>query len=270
MPDVVIAFRLSIKLQRCLFDALGGVMPVHYTADLSECVAYLRRQHSAAVVVQVPHTVAEADLSALTDLRVQFPFVPILGIFHGARSDLSAVARLGAVGVLDVIPADSAHSPDTLMAQLSRGQIESLVTRIWRLSSLEVAETVATVLRPAVRLAHAPISVPRLAAAMRMHERSLRKYCESKRLPSPQWIIGWARTLVIAYYLEEKGRSVQSIATLLGFASTARLDEHLRRYTGAGAKALRVDTPLNAVARRLEAALAPASEQARPPSRSLS
>jgi AraC-like DNA-binding protein len=183
----------------------------------------------------------------------------MLGIFDDATSDLNAVARLGSVGVLDVLPAAPDVGAQVVCQAISRGHIESLVGRIWRLSSLTVAEDVATVLRPAVRLAHSGVLLPRLAAATKLHERSLRKYCEAHGLPSPQWIIGWARTLVTAYYLEENGRSVQSISSLLGFSSPALMANHLRRYTGETASTLRRGSPLLTVARKLEQALLPSS-----------
>ncbi len=257
MPDAVVAFRLTGKVQRTLQEALAGSVPVRYTAELEECQFLLQRHRSTALVVQVPTVSAASDLSALLDLRHLFPFVSVTGIYTEPTSDLSAVARLGAVGIVDFIPAEQTHRADLVRALLSRGHIESFVARIWRMTSLAVHESVATLLRPAITLAHAPITLPRLAAATKMHERSLRKYCEGQGLPSPQWIIGWARTLVIAYYLEEQGRSIQSISTLLGFSSPALLASHLRRYTRRTASDLRRHAPLLTAARMLEHALVP-------------
>lgn len=257
MPDAVVAFRLTSNVQRTLQKALVESVPVRFTAELDECQVLLQRHRSTALVLQVPTVSASGELSALIDLRHQFPFVSMTGIYTESTSDLSAVARLGAVGIVDFIPFSETLQADKIRALLSRGHIESFVTRIWRLTSLMVHESVATLLRPAIKLAHAPITLPRLAAATNMHERSLRKYCEAQGIPSPQWIVGWARTLVIAYYLEEHGRSIQSISTLLGFSSPALLANHLRRYTRATASDLRRRAPLQTAARMLEQALAP-------------
>ena len=261
LPQAVIAFRLSGNAQRILSDALSGLVPVSFTADFDECNALLQAQHATALVVQVPRGSSLLELSMLLELRRQFPLVPMIGIYFGATSDLGAVARLGSAGVVDVLSAEPAVRPESMRAMLSRGHVESLVSKIWRLASLDVAEPVATVLRPAVRLAHGPVSLPRLAAEKRMHERSLRKYCVAHGLPSPQWIIGWARTLVVAYFLEEPGRSIQSIATLLGFSSAAIMANHLRRYAGTTASDLRRGTPLATVARLLELALTPSAHR---------
>ena len=62
--------------------------------------------------------------------------------------------------------------------------------------------------------------------------------------------------LVVAYYLTETGRSVQSIAGLLGFSSSAQLANHVHRYTGMTCSALRDAAPLTTVSRRLEQTLA--------------
>ncbi|MBY0492127.1 MAG: helix-turn-helix domain-containing protein [Gemmatimonadaceae bacterium] len=257
MPDTIVAFRLTALVQSGLQESLRGSIPIHYTAVRSECEVLLQQHRAVALIIQVPSMRASAELLELLELRSHYPFVSVTGIFHDADSDLSAVARLGSAGILDMIPAEAIRQSDFVRSILSRGHIESLVSRIWRLSELTVDDLVATVLRPAVGMAHSPISLPRLAAAKHMHERSLRKYCATHGLASPQWIIGWARTLVIAYYLEEHGRSVQSIATLLGFSSPSLLTNHLRRYTGMTARELREGTPLDTVARKLEEALMP-------------
>lgn len=255
MPEVVVAFCLSGRVQLLLQEALDGAVPIWHTADGDVCRTLLQRHRSAALVVQVPTVSAANELSALIELRHQFPFVSIIGMYVEPASDLGAVARLGAVGVVDFIPADQTQQGDVVRTLLARSHAESFVARIWRMTSLAVDESAATLLRPAITLAHAPITLPRLAAARRMHERSLRKYCEGQGLPSPQWIIGWARTLVIAYYLEEQGRSIRSISALLGFSSPALLASHLRRYTRMTARDLRRQSPLVSVARMLEKAL---------------
>lgn len=229
------------------------------SVEFDECSSFLSSHHLSALVVQVPAWSDSEELSPLLELRRQFPFVPMLGMYTAQGSDLGAVARLGSVGVQHVVTTDPPARPELIRALLSSGYKESVVNRVWRMASLMVADPVATVLRPAVRLAHSPVTLPQLAAEKRMHERSLRKYCENHGLPSPQWIIGWARTLVIAYYLEEPGRSVKSIAELLGFPSPALLANHLRRYTGRTASDLRRDAPLSTVARLLESSLMPFS-----------
>lgn len=261
MPDAVVAFRLDGLTQRALVDALAWTIPLRHTGDLEECRVILEEYRSAALVVHVPRTASSSELETLLVLRERFPLVPMAGVFSDVTSDLSAVARLGAAGIVDILHADGVKQAPLVRSVLSRGHAESLVARIWRMTALAVPERAATLLRPAVRLAHSPITLPGLAAATKLHERSLRKYCQTNALPSPQWIIGWARMLVVAYYLEETGRSIQSIAALLGFASPALLANHVRRYTGLTATALRARAPLTSVARFLEEALMPRDQR---------
>lgn len=77
----------------------------------------------------------------------------------------------------------------------SRAERDGKTDRIWCRAALKLHVGAATLLRRALQLSHEPTSLARLAAAARMHERTLRKYCESQLMPSPQWIIGWARCL---------------------------------------------------------------------------
>ncbi|MBY0489473.1 MAG: helix-turn-helix domain-containing protein [Gemmatimonadaceae bacterium] len=208
-------------------------------------------------MVSIPRSVSAPDFQELLDLRAEFPLVAMIGLFIAKESDLAALARLAAAGVADVLPVEQPSIAHHVRSTLSRAQAESLSSRVWRLAAVNVTDSAASLLRPALRLAHSPISLPVLANAVRMHERSVRKYCHANALPSPQWIIGWARSLLVAYYLEESGRSIQSIATLLGYKSSSLLANHLKRYTGKTASVLREESPLRTVGRLLESALAP-------------
>lgn len=257
LPDAVVAFRLSSVVQRRLYDALPTSLPLIHIEHMDACPGLLSCYRSPAFLVQIEGVTGSYTLARLRRLRRQFPLTLTTGIVVDAAPGSSAEARLAVIEPSVVIPAAYAGHAAFVQAALSRNDSETQVQAIWRLTSLTVADSVATILRPAVRMAHSPISLPRLAAATKLHERSLRKYCQIHGLPSPLWIIGWARMLVIAYYLTENGRSVRSIAALLGFSSSSQLANHVHRYTGMTCSALRDTAPLTAVSCLLEHALTP-------------
>lgn len=257
LPDAVVAFRLSGVVQQALHDALKTSLPLFLAEDLDACCRRLECYKSPALLIQFLPTNVPRTLNALYQIRRQFPLTLTTGVIADTTSNASAATRFYGIGPLPVIPTGIVSQTAFVHAALARSQTETLVQTIWRLTSLTVADSVATILRPAVLLAHAPIPLPKLASIARLHERSLRKYCQIHGLPSPQWIVGWARMLVVAYYLEETGRSVQSIARLLGFSSSSQLGNHVHRYTGMSCSALRGATPLVTVSRRLELALTP-------------
>ncbi|MES2522648.1 MAG: AraC family transcriptional regulator [Gemmatimonadota bacterium] len=141
---------------------------------------------------------------------------------------------------------------DPFLTALSRCETDGVAIRVWKHANLQVPDRLATVLKPAIRLAHDPISLARFAREARLHERSLRKYCDASGLVSPQWIIGWARLLVAAYYLDEPGRTVQSVADLLKFPSAVGLANHVRRYANMTPSGLRSAGAVNVIGRMME------------------
>jgi AraC-like DNA-binding protein len=259
LPDGAVAFALPSRAQSGLSVALSSTLPLYFTANGDECRRFLRALRTPAFIAAIPSASGTHDLARVIAIRAQFPLMSMAGVFVDNYSDLGVLARLGGLGLSEVIPIGLTSNIAHVRAALSRSHTESLTDRIFRMTEVKVSIAAESLLRPALRLAYAPVQLPRLASAVRMHERSIRKYCHAHALPSPQWVVGWARCLLAAYYLEEDGRSVQSIAALLGFPSSALLANHLRRYTGHTATALRRHAPLSTVAKLLETALAPPS-----------
>jgi AraC-like DNA-binding protein len=219
---------------------------------------------SAAVLLTVPRDTREAMLDSYAQFRRDFPYTPFIAFFLDGWSDLAALARVAAADVRHVLLSDRLHTYEHCCSALATSNVWSTGARIWRSTDIVADDTVETLMLAALRLAWQPITLPQLALAARMHERTLRKYCYRHSLPSPQWFIGWARCLVASYYLEEPGRSIQSIATLLNFNSAVSLANHIKRYTTYSASELRRLGPLKTAARKCQEFLE-AARNAAPP-----
>ena len=208
------------------------------------------------VILRVPSAGEGALVSQLLHLHRQFPHARYVALFDALTSDSLSVLRLGGAGVTELVLCAPRVPADALLAALSRCETDTVAVRLWRQAGLQVPDVVTSVLKPAIRLAHSQITLHLFAAATGMHERTLRKYCEQYGLPSPQWIIGWARLLMAAYYLEEPGRTIQQVSELLGFHSAAAFGNANRRYTGITLSQLRQAGPVATVSRKLAAAVA--------------
>jgi len=266
----LLAYGLPAMYQAALRTSLEGAVPVEFTASWRRVQERLLADLQLVLLVVVPrgeptlggarrHAGSDASagsLEQLVGIREHFPHVPMLGVFIEGESDFTGTARLGAAGVADIIPASRLASPRGMLELVQRHEAEGVAHRVWKQAGLEVNGESATLLRHALVLAHRPVTLPQLARALRMHERTLRKHCDAYGLPSPQHVIGWARCLMVAWYLEEPGRSMQSIADLLGFSSPAMMANHVRRYTRRTPSDLRAHGALRAVKRLLEAQLA--------------
>lgn len=250
----IIGFGLSLERVAQLSRALPGV-PVVSTSSVHEFESRIAQLGACTVLCSVPAAAYTDRLADLTSIVSRYSQSVWIALYEEGESDLSAVNALAKAGVTDTIRAVRLADPESLRLLLSRLAPQASVDRILSELDLDLHPDLVELLRLALSRAHTPLTVAQLADARRVHERSLRKLCEQGGLPSPQWIVGWARCLMVAYYLQDAGRSIQSAAKLLGFSSPASMANHLRRYTGKTAKVLRKEGSLRATARALETAL---------------
>lgn len=255
LPAGVVAFALPLALLREVKFAVHHAVPVSDTDSVPDCEQLLARNVGQCLLVRVPAPDEDAMLERLITLRGRFPRVPCVALFIEAESDSRWVLRLGGAGVTELVACSQLVPSVPLTNALIRCETDSLAIRVWKSAMLQVDDALLAVVKPALRLAHSPISMLRLAAATQMHERTLRKYCDQHGFASPQWIIGWARLLTAAYYLDEPGRTVQDVAELLAFPSAASLANHVRRYTNTTPSALRAAGAVRTVASCMEAGM---------------
>lgn len=259
LPTGVVACDFAPALINEIREGLPDTIAVYRAQGGSDCRAMLERHAGVCVLCVVPAVGAGTEGQLLLGLRLQFPHAPFIALFDELLSDPELVLQIGGVGVTEVVRYTNSVSIDALVAALARAESDGVASRIWKASDLCVSDSVANLLKPAIRLAHSPISLSRLAIAARMHERTLRKYCEQHGLVSPQWIVGWARLLVTAYYLDEPGRNVRSIADLLAYPSAVSLMNHVRRYTRQTPSELRARGAVCTVARMIERSISKAN-----------
>lgn len=253
LPEGVVTLGFPRDVAANLRSVLSKSMRVHDAANVHRCMRLLQHHLGLCIIFPVPG-VDEDDLgNGLIRLFEQFPNVSCVALFGEKHSASLWAMRLGRAGVTELVAMASSGFPERALLQaLSRCEKDSVSTRLWNRANLDVPDSILPVLKPAIRLAHKPVSLASLAGAAQMHERTLRKYCEGRVLPAPQWIIGWARLLVAAYYLEEPGRTAQSTAELLQFPSAVALANHIRRYTSLPPSTLRAQGAVQTVARLFE------------------
>lgn len=228
---------------------------VELAASAADAIEHLREARSVCLLAAIPTERNEAHLAELLTMRMSFPHAPIVALVDPGTRSHAAALRLGAVGVSEVVLSTPELGRDTLREAVHRCMSESVASIVWRRASLALPERLLPIARAAIERAHEPVTVVQLAAELRVKERSLRRWCVSERLPSPQWIVGWARLLIAAYYLDEPGRTVDGVAGMLGFLSGSALRNQLRRYTELTMASLRAGDASATIARLFERAV---------------
>jgi hypothetical protein len=223
LPEEVVALGFTDDISCCLRSALSRAIQVHEVSNVRECARLLERGLGLCVVFPVPGSGEDKLGEGILRIRTQFPNVASVALSIEAHSSSRWAMRLGSAGVTELVATHSTIVPEAaLLAALSRCEIEGVSARLWKRAALDVPDTLVPLLKTAIRLAHEPVSLVRLAGAARMHERTLRKYCDNSAFPSPQWIIGWARLLVAAYYMEEPGAPCKASPKCCSFQARSR------------------------------------------------
>lgn len=255
LPDTLLILDAPMALHPDLRASLSGWMRPVFLSATSDCAEHLRRTNSVAVLLTVPGNASDPVLHAYEQLRTAFHHTAFVAFYVSGHSELCALTRLASRNISQVLVSTRLHDVAHCYGALSASGRWHTAGRVWEHANIVADGLVTTLMLAALRLAHEPISLPQLALAARMHERTLRKYCARHGLPSPQWLIGWARCLLAAYYLEEDGRPIQTIAEILHFNSAVLLANHLRRYTQCSATELRRRGPLRTVSHCFESFL---------------
>ena len=184
-------------------------------------------------------TVALVDLAGrmevedgLVELRALFPH---LGLILMARrhDDPVALFRLGRAGIrsLILLSVDNLHGelPRTLLRAAEDGTA-SLVAR--RLSAYLPRRELRT-LRLALDGVHLRWSADEFAARIGFSRPHLSVRMKRLGLPSTGHLLTWARLLHAGRWLEEPGRTGESVSRQLEYSSGAAFRRALKQYTGA-------------------------------------
>lgn len=82
------------------------------------------------------------------------------------------------------------------------------------------------------RAATTVLTVEHLANELGVHRKTLNNWLRAAGLPSPEQIIGWTRLMLAVMLLEDRHRSIASVASQVGFSSEGAFRGMLIRYTG--------------------------------------
>jgi len=260
LPRKLICVALPVELSSRV-RLLVPEVQMECVSSLTQATEAVQRSLDACLLLSVPGD-HEGHSEPYARFRRRFPHLPVAALFVSGVSAHREALTLGRIGISDILSADTDLKPNTLRTALERCQAQGISHRIWYECRLNLPDPLVTLLKTALRFALSPLSVVTLAEEAGMPARSLRLYCEIHRIPSPQVIIGWARLLTAAHYLDEPGRTIAQVAELLKYPSSCALRNQLRRYVSGSPRALRREGIMQRLCQSLETNVAAASQRA--------
>ena len=228
------SFFALFSRDRGLAGGLEAFLPEHHTLVRSPSVLGLVR-----VVRERPVTVVLVDVAersgvedGLAELRSLFPHVGLV-LLARRHDDPVTLFRLGRAGIRNLILLSvddlERELPLTLL-RAAEGGTTSLVAR--RLSTYLPRRELST-LRMALDRVHLRWSADEFAAHVGFSRPHLSVRMKRLGLPSTGHLLTWARLLHAGRWLEEPGRSGESVSRQLEYSSGAAFRRALKQYTGA-------------------------------------
>lgn len=258
LPATLVAWALPESVVAVLREAVGRDARVAVVRNGADAQELLRTASSLCMMVPVLRDRFDPFWTDYTVLRERFPNIPVIAVAMPGVSSMQAAVRLSQLGVSDLLDTNDGLRAEDIRASLSKAYSDATAQHILETVTREFAQRSSTcppdlqsLLKRALRHAHTHLPASKVAALMQMHERTLRKFCEARQLPSPQMIAGWARLLLSALYIDERGRTFSSIAEILGYPTAGALRKQIMRYTARSPRQLRQDGAMRVVAQLL-------------------
>ncbi|MDF1505016.1 helix-turn-helix domain-containing protein [Roseisolibacter sp. H3M3-2] len=194
-----------------------------------------------------------STLALVSEVRRDFPDVYVLAYGELGKtpsSAFTAMIRAGAHEMLQFPIDDSRSALEDLIKTANRTNVSAQVYDA-------IADSLDPVARPLVQLylrgADGPVPVIEAAIQLGVHRKTLRNRMDAVGLPAPADLRAWCRLFLAARLMDEPGRTVESVALELDFASGSALRNLLRRRTGLAPYQLREAGGLRCLVERFDA-----------------
>lgn len=215
--------------------ASAGEATVRFAADWTELRELAQR--GAALAVVNPYVDGATSVTECQEFLRLFEAIPVVA-FCPARiaftRDLIALIR---DGMQDVIPNDVTANPRALHDRLEEAICSHLAVRVQRALPTSVTQHVRSALTHIVQMARNPgIGVESVARSHGWSVSTFRRRLAEAGLLPPGQLIQWARLLNASLLLQDRGRTLESVARQLGYGDASGLSHAMRRRTGLSAR----------------------------------
>jgi AraC-like DNA-binding protein len=243
----VACFPANTALLARIRGAIGNASSIEAFTAVAPLVEAIRAGRINTTVVLVDAATFETQELVLRRIRASFASHPLIAYYNPrglAPRNLLLLAQSGITDLVQQDVDDSKHIFGRILESAERTtHAQQLVDRLRH----DIPAAAHSVFQFALEHAGRSMDVPRLSSALGTNRRTLAWRLKQNRLPPPREFLTWCRLLVAGLLLDERGRTLESVADQLNFPSGHTLGAVFFRYTGRGIVALREEGVSDAV-----------------------
>lgn len=189
----------------------------------------IRAAPPSALVVVDPFATTSPDIIApqLYALLSDFPSVPVIAAFEVTEERSRDVVNMAHLGVVDVIAVRHDDTPEALGLRFRAASGRPLKALLDQVLPEGLDGRVRTLMDAAAETVTAGQNSVHLARRLGLSRRTLLRWSLDARVPAPRRLLAWMRILLASQLLDDRGRTVRSVAMACGYSS----DSGLRRVT---------------------------------------
>ena len=248
----LLALVRSLGARTRLARAAAGWARVTLLHSASTAEHALRVDCVDALILELdPTDDVGANEAFVRRVRESFPSLPVVLYAPLTRDTARRIMRLANAGADELLLDDQDEGGDGLHRLIIRAHVSRCAARTMDVMGDRLPASARAILVQCMHLARKPLSVAALARAVGVNRKTLVNRLGAAGLPGPETLISWSRLLLACELLEDRGRSVERVALLLGFGSGVALRNMCRRHLGLAPSALRESGAFVTVVHRL-------------------
>ena len=219
--------------------ALGGHSSLEAFSDLTLLTEAIRAGSVDATVVIVDLATFDKAEAALRRIHASFESHPLVAYYDPRGITPRHILSLAQSGITDLVQLDVDDSKILFGKILDSAARVSHARTLVDLIGRDMPVAMRSVFSYALEHAGRSMDVPELAASLGLSKRTLAWRMNQQGLPSPRIFLTWCRLLVAALLLNERGRTLDSVAEQLDFSGGHSLGAVFFRYMDRGIMTLR-------------------------------
>jgi AraC-like DNA-binding protein len=165
----------------------------------------------------------------LHDLLIEHPSATVIAALHFGLGSYHDVWDLSSWGIAEIVQIDEESTPEALRRVLRAARSQPLRALLVGELPIPLPGRARAIMDAAVETVTEGGHPKDLARSMSLSIATLRRWCESSRLPPPRSLLVWMRVLLAAALLDDPGHTVYSVATACGYSSDQALRRAIKR-----------------------------------------